>query len=127
MLKRDAMDDRLRDVSIFSELSKKELKSVSRLMTQLSVKEGRELTRQGEPGDELYLVLDGVLDVEVDEAVVAEIGPGAIVGERAILEGGARTSTVRASTAAKVAAVSAQAVAPDSLADIASGHHREEV
>ena len=84
------------------------------------------LTRQGEPGDELYLVLDGVFEVAVDGEVVAEIGPGAIVGERAVLEGGFRTSTVHASTVAKVAAVSADAVAADSLADIATGHRRED-
>ena len=62
---------------------------------------GVELTTQGEPGDELYLVLDGLLQVEVVGAVIAELGPGAIVGERAILEGGLRTSTVRTVTKAK--------------------------
>ena len=36
----------------------------------------------------LYLLLDGVLTVEVDGEEVAEIGPGAMVGERAVLEGG---------------------------------------
>ncbi len=90
------------------------------------LKDGELLTRQGDPGDELYLVLDGVFDVVVDDEVVAEIGPGAIVGERAILEGGMRTSTVRARTASKVAAVSCNAVELDALADIAEGHRREE-
>ena len=87
---------------------------------------GALLTKQGEPGEELYLVLDGVLEVEVDGKVVAEIGPGAVVGERAVLEGGVRTSTVRGLTATKVAAVAADAVATESLADIAAGHRREE-
>ena len=44
------------------------------------------LTEQGQPGDEVFLVLDGVLAVEVDGQPLAELGPGAILGER----GGAR-------------------------------------
>jgi hypothetical protein len=87
---------------------------------------GESLTTQGEPGDELYLVLDGMFDVDVDGKVVAEIGPGAIVGERAVLEGGTRTSTVRATTAAKVAAVGAAALDTGDLTEVASGHRREE-
>jgi CRP-like cAMP-binding protein len=50
--------------------------------------------RTGEEGRELFLILDGTVDVEVDGDVVAEIGPGAVVGERAPLEGGKRTATV---------------------------------
>jgi len=84
------------------------------------------LTRQGEPGDRLYLILDGVLQVDVDGDVLTEIGPGAIVGERAILERGVRTSTVRALTPTRVAVVAANAVDTDSLTDVAAGHRREE-
>ncbi len=88
--------------------------------------EGTALTRQGEPGDELYLVLDGMFSVDVDGEVVAEIGPGAIVGERAVLEGGNRTSTVTASTPARVAAIPLDALDPEALVEVAAGHRREE-
>ena len=71
------------------------------------VAEGDHLTKQGEPGEELFLLLDGVLSVEVNEEPLAEIGPGAILGERTILEGGSRTSTLRAVTPVKVAVASA--------------------
>jgi hypothetical protein len=87
---------------------------------------GHLLTRQGDPGDELYLVLDGVLEVEVDGRRLAEIGPGAIVGERAVLEGGARTATVRALTDCWVAVARAGAGDTDALAELAAGHRREE-
>ena len=56
------------------------------------------LVTQGAEGDKLYLLLDGVLGVEVDGEQVAEMGPGTIVGERASLEGGVRTATLRALT-----------------------------
>ena len=50
------------------------------------LKVGQVLTRQGDVGNELFLVLDGVLVVDVDGTELAEIGPGAVLGERAVLE-----------------------------------------
>ena len=40
----------------------------------------------------MRLVLDGVASVEVDGEIVAEIRPGAVMGERALIEGGRRTA-----------------------------------
>lgn len=83
------------------------------------------LTEQGEPGDEVYLVLDGVLDVEVDGEIVAEVGPGAILGERAALEGGRRTSTLRARTRCRVAVAETTQLDRAALEELAKGHRRE--
>ena len=71
---------------------------------------GEALVEQGAPGDVLYLVLDGVLAVEIDGDEVAEIGPGAIVGEKALLEGGTRTATLRAQTRGRVAVIPAELI-----------------
>jgi hypothetical protein len=79
------------------------------------------LVEQGEEGNELYLLLDGVLAAEVDGETVAEIGPGAILGERAVLEGGKRTATLRAVTPCKVVAVAADAIEPSALEELAVG------
>ncbi len=87
---------------------------------------GGVLTEQGSPGDELYLVLDGVFQVEVDGERVAEVGPGAVLGERAVLEGGMRTATVRALTDARVAVATAEQIDRGALERLASGHHRED-
>jgi len=92
----------------------------------LTVAAGRTLVEQGEPGDALFLLLDGVLAVEVDGEKLAEVGPGAILGERAVLEGGARTATLRAVTQAKVAVASADQIDTDALAEVSRGHRREE-
>lgn len=88
--------------------------------------EGDTLVEQGHPGDELFLLLDGVLLVEVDGEAVAEVGPGAILGERAVLEGARRTATLRARTRGKVAVVPAARVDRDVLAELSQGHRREE-
>lgn len=90
------------------------------------LKEGETLVEQGAWGADLFLLLDGQLAVEVDGAVVAEVGPGAILGERAIIEGGKRTSTLRAVTPAKVAVASADQVDHDALVALAEGHRRED-
>ena len=90
------------------------------------IEAGSTLVQQGEPGEELFLLLDGVLSVEVDGKALTEIGPGAILGERALLEGGKRTSTLRAVTACRVAVATADQVAPDALAEVARGHRMEE-
>jgi hypothetical protein len=90
-----------------------------------SLKPGALLTEQGQPGDEVFLLLDGVLVMEVDGAPLAELGPGAILGERAVLEKGLRTSTLRAVTKVRVAAASSQQLDLAALAQVAGGHNRE--
>jgi Cyclic nucleotide-binding domain len=77
------------------------------------------LVEQGAPGDELYLILDGVLAVEIDGEEVAEIGPGAIVGERALLEGGTRTATLRARTRCRIAVIPGELIDKQELEDLA--------
>ncbi|MBV8303751.1 MAG: cyclic nucleotide-binding domain-containing protein [Acidimicrobiia bacterium] len=90
------------------------------------VKEGATLVEQGQPGGELFLLLDGVLAAEFNGEKVNELGPGAILGERAILEGGTRTLTLRALTPVKVAVAPSDQIDKAALAKVASGHRKEE-
>jgi hypothetical protein len=90
------------------------------------VKQGKDLVRQGDPGGELFLLLDGVLGVDVDGERLAELGPGAVVGERAILDGGRRTSTLVAITACKVAVAGADDINREALQELSEGHRRED-
>jgi cyclic nucleotide-binding protein len=83
------------------------------------------LMTQGEPSTQVYLILDGMFVVEVDGQQIAEIGPGAVVGERAALSGGRRTATLRAATRARVAEASAELLAPLALDGLAAMHRRE--
>jgi hypothetical protein len=87
---------------------------------------GQVLVRQGDPGADIYLVLDGVIRVERDGERLAEYGPGAMLGERAHLEGGVRTSTLTAVTACRVAAVDASQLDRSALEELSGGHHRED-
>jgi hypothetical protein len=90
-----------------------------------TIASGEALVEQGAPGTEVYLILDGIFAVEVDGDPVSEIGPGAVVGERAALEGGTRTATLRATTRARVAEVPPDGLSTDDLDTLAATHHRE--
>ncbi len=92
----------------------------------MNIEKGSTIVRQGEAGSELYLVLDGVVRVEVDGERLAEYGPGALLGERAQLEGGLRTSTLVAVTPCRVASVSGDALDRSSLEELSTGHRRED-
>jgi hypothetical protein len=91
-----------------------------------TIEPGTSLVEQGEEGLDLFLLLDGVLSVIVDGQEVAEIGPGALLGERAFLEGGTRTSTLRAVTRCRIAVIAPGQLDEDAMAAIATGHRREE-
>ena len=90
------------------------------------LKEGATLVKQGEEGAEMFLILDGVLGVNVDGNDVADLGPGAVIGERALIEGGKRTATLTAATKCRVAVLDASNVAPGVLDELAAGHKRED-
>jgi hypothetical protein len=91
-----------------------------------TVKKGKFLVEQGAPGDSLFLLLDGVLSVTVDGEPVAEVGPGVILGERAVLEGGVRTASLLASTDVRVAVAPADRVDRDALLQLREHHRIEE-
>ena len=88
-------------------------------------KAGHVLMTQGTPGEELFLLLDGVVSVDRDGELLAHLGPGVVLGERALLESGLRTATVKAVTPVRVAAIRPDAVAPGMLAELATHHQRE--
>jgi hypothetical protein len=81
--------------------------------------QGAVLTTQGETATDVYVVVDGQFSVEVDGEAVAEIGPGAVVGERAALEKGVRTATLRALTRARVAEIAPEQLDAELLAALA--------
>jgi hypothetical protein len=90
-----------------------------------TIKKGKRLVEQGTSGNDLFLVLDGVLAVLIDGEPVAEVGPGAILGERAVLEGGVRTATLEAQTACRIAVARPDQIDRAALLALAEKHRRE--
>lgn len=92
-----------------------------------SLRAGDVLASQGDPGTSLYLVLDGVLVISVDGIALGELGPGAVLGERAVLETGRRTATMTAHTDVRIAEAPADRIDLTALERLAAGHRREDV
>jgi Cyclic nucleotide-binding domain len=88
------------------------------------VARGETLVEQGRPGGDLFVLLDGVFDVEVDGEVVAQVGSGAILGERAVLGDGCRTATLRAVRSSRVAVIGRDQIGREDLVEISLARTR---
>jgi hypothetical protein len=121
-------DSQALTTAVESELERELSASIMREGKELerrNLEQGSALVTEGEEGGELFLLLDGLVDVEVNGDPVAEIGPGALLGERALLEGGKRTATIWAKTPIRVVVVPADAIDESALPEIAASHRRE--
>lgn len=105
---RSDIDQTLAGIPIFSECSRKELKAISRLVTPVSISEGKVLVREGEPGREFMIIVEGTATVRRNGRKVATLGPGDFFGELAVLAGVPRTATVTADTKMVVEAMNRQ-------------------
>ena len=94
------------------------------LLVRRRVARGETLVEQGESGRDLFVLLDGVFHVEIDGEVVAEVGSGAIVGERALLGDGLRTATLRAVRSSRVAVIGVDAISRSDLVRISAQRAR---
>jgi Cyclic nucleotide-binding domain len=92
----------------------------------VKVKAGTTIMAEGEASDDIILVLDGLVDVEANGTALARLGPGAVLGERASLEQGRRTATVRAVTDCRVVSYLAADLPVRDLQELAAGHYRED-
>ena len=92
--KPDPRSELLESLPLFSGCSPRELEAIGRLADETTVPAGTILTREGHPGHECFVLLEGRADVRVGRKLVARIGPGEIVGEMALLESEPRTATV---------------------------------
>lgn len=101
-LARQTKIDLLRRIPLFAGCSRAELEAVSRVADELRVPAGRTLMRQGMPGRELVMVVEGEISIERDGATIAVRRAGDFVGELALVTGRPRTATVTAVTDLRV-------------------------
>lgn len=88
----------LRKVPAFAELPLTAVERLAAGLVPFNGPAGTELMTQGEPGDRFVVIATGEIDVIVDGKVIHRLGPGAGVGEIALLRRSPRTATVRAVT-----------------------------
>ena len=96
----------LHGVACLEPLDMVALESLAGGLVSLTVPEGTEVVRQGDPGDRFYVVKDGTADVLVDGFFVGSVGQGGSFGERALLRDATRTATVRSRESMQLLALS---------------------
>jgi CRP/FNR family cyclic AMP-dependent transcriptional regulator len=95
---RDEYLDHLAAVPLFSKCDKGQLREIGRVADELTVHAGTTLTKQGDIGLELFLIIEGTAEVVRNGAPVATLGRGDFVGELAVIAQVPRNATVTAVT-----------------------------
>jgi di/tricarboxylate transporter/CRP-like cAMP-binding protein len=94
----DAVVTTLRTVSLFAELPREVLARLVSEFDELEVPAGRTVFSQGDPGDALYVVVSGAVEVRGERGGqgerVAVLWPGDCLGEMALVTGDPRSATV---------------------------------
>ena len=90
--------DLIRKVPLFARCSRAELKEIAMLADEIDLHEGKEMTRQGAPGREFFVLLEGTADVKKNSRRVNTLGPGDFFGEIALVSREPRTATVIATS-----------------------------
>ncbi len=92
----------LRDVRLFAGCSDKELARIGALLTEVDIPEGKVLCREGDPGNECFVIGEGDAKVSREGKELATLGAGDVVGEMALLDHDPRSATVTAATPLKL-------------------------
>jgi CRP/FNR family transcriptional regulator, cyclic AMP receptor protein len=95
---RDEHLQHLASVPLFSNCTKRQLQAISTAATEMTLPAGKVLTRQGEAGREVFILLDGTASVTRDGQRVATRTAGDVVGELAVISHHPRNATVVADT-----------------------------
>lgn len=97
--------DLLADVKLFSKCTPRQRRAIARHAQIAKLPEGVDLIEEGEPGDALFVILDGEVVVYQGGTEVSRSTTGAYFGEMAILDGAPRSATVVAATDVEVAVI----------------------
>ena len=101
-LRRDAKIELLKSVPLFAGCSKNELRQLAKTADEIDLRQGTVLTREGRPGREFFVLIDGTAEVTRKGKKIADLGPGDWLGEIALITDSPRTATVTATSAVDV-------------------------
>jgi CRP/FNR family cyclic AMP-dependent transcriptional regulator len=94
----DEIVSALQASEMFGELPPKRLKQIRGAGREVSFPAGASLVGEGDEAGRFFLILDGKADVTVHGKNRATLGPGGVVGELALIDGGTRSATVTATS-----------------------------
>ena len=105
---RKEREELLEKVSMFSALNKKELAKLASVTEERRVPSGTVLTKEGEGGDEFYVVAEGMAEASIGGRKVGSIPAGSFFGEMSLLDQGPRTATVTAELPTRLVVLTAK-------------------
>jgi hypothetical protein len=105
----------LRNVRFFENLRLDQLRTLSQICEELSINEGEYILRKGEAGDKLFIIVEGDIhiidpDIPKENSLLSMRGPGDVIGEISLFDGGLRTADGLAMTPALVLLVPREAL-----------------
>jgi CRP-like cAMP-binding protein len=108
-LGRNAKVELLKKIPLFAECSTVELRELALVADEVDLREGRILVREGRPGREFFVLLDGTVRVSRKGRKLNDLGPGDWFGEVALLTDTPRTATVTATSPIRVLVITDRA------------------
>jgi CRP-like cAMP-binding protein len=97
----------LKHIELFSGLTSEQIEHIAALGHEASYNAGDVIISEGAPSDEIYVICDGLVEVEIVKGAVQDVpgapqfssivrlGKGQVFGEMALVDSGARSATVR--------------------------------
>jgi CRP/FNR family transcriptional regulator, cyclic AMP receptor protein len=95
---RDAKLELLGNVRLFSTCNKRELARIASLVEEVEAPKGKVLVRQGDTGQECFVIAEGRAKATMRGKGTAVLGPGSFFGEMSLLDQGPRSATISAET-----------------------------
>jgi CRP-like cAMP-binding protein len=91
---KDSKIDLISKVPLFGGCSKKQLRTIGSIADYIDFREGKELIREGSPGREFFVLVDGTVDVRRKGRKIDSLGAGNFFGEMALLTRAPRNATI---------------------------------
>jgi CRP/FNR family transcriptional regulator, cyclic AMP receptor protein len=98
LFSQDTKVQALKGVPLFEGLSRKELVQLERICEDVQVEPGKVLCKEGQTGDEFFVIVEGRVQVTRQGRRVSTLSSGDFVGEIALVTEMPRTATVTAET-----------------------------
>jgi CRP-like cAMP-binding protein len=98
VLHRNQKVELIKRAPLFWHCSKRELQQIAQIADEIDLREGKEMTRQGERGREFFVLLEGDAEVVKDGRSINRLGSGDFFGEIALVSDTPRTATVTATS-----------------------------